>query len=143
SIFGKSGLSHINIPILWVAGSEDQLTPVVIEQVYPFTWLPVTEKYFMLTKGAKHLDFNITEIQNVESVDDDSLNQLVSASSPVIKSYIDAFSLAFFQTYLENNSDYLDYLNSSYAVAISEEPYTLGFLSASTAEKLIPALAKD
>ncbi|MDY7006290.1 MAG: alpha/beta hydrolase [Cyanobacteriota bacterium] len=143
SIFGKSGLSHINIPILWVAGSEDQLTPVVIEQVYPFTWLPVTEKYFMLTKGAKHLDFNITEIQNVESVDDDSLNQLVSASSPVIKSYIDAFSLAFFQAYLENNSDYLDYLNSSYAVTISEEPYTLGFLSASTAEKLIPALVKN
>ncbi|WP_293122629.1 alpha/beta hydrolase [Okeania sp. SIO1I7] len=143
SIFGKSGLSHINIPILWVAGSEDQLTPVVIEQVYPFTWLPVTEKYFMLTKGAKHLDFNITEIQNVESVDDDSLNQLVSASSPVIKSYIDAFSLAFFQTYLENNSDYLDYLNSSYAVAISEEPYTLGFLSALTVEKLIPALVKN
>ncbi|NEO56414.1 MAG: alpha/beta hydrolase [Okeania sp. SIO3B5] len=143
SIFGKSGLSHINIPILWVAGSEDQLTPVVIEQVYPFTWLPVTEKYFMLTKGAKHLDFNITEIQNVESVDDNSLNQLVSASSPVIKSYIDAFSLAFFRAYLENNSDYLDYLNSSYAVAISEEPYTLGFLSASTVEKLIPALAKD
>ncbi|NER04734.1 MAG: alpha/beta hydrolase [Okeania sp. SIO3C4] len=143
SIFGKSGLNHINIPILWVAGSEDQLTPVVTEQVYPFTWLPVTEKYFMLTKGAKHLDFNITEIQNVESVDDDSLNQLVSASSPVIKSYIDAFSLAFFQTYLENNSDYLDYLNSSYAVTISEEPYTLGFLSALTVEKLIPALAKD
>ncbi|GGA40629.1 alpha/beta hydrolase [Okeania sp. KiyG1] len=143
SIFGKSGLSHINIPILWVAGSEDQLTPVVIEQVYPFTWLPVTEKYFMLTKGAKHLDFNITEIQNVESVDDDSLNQLVSASSPVIKSYIDAFSLAFFRAYLENNSDYLDYLKSSYAVAISEEPYTLGFLSALTVEKLIPALAKD
>ncbi|NEP81900.1 MAG: hypothetical protein F6K39_29350 [Okeania sp. SIO3B3] len=97
----------------------------------------------MLTKGAKHLDFNITEIQNVESVDDDSLNQLVSASSPVIKSYIDAFSLAFFQTYLENNSDYLDYLNSSYAVTISEEPYTLGFLSALTVEKLIPALVKD
>ncbi|MDJ0553525.1 MAG: alpha/beta hydrolase [Microcoleaceae cyanobacterium MO_207.B10] len=141
SIFGKSGLSHINIPILWVAGSEDQLTPVVIEQVYPFTWLPVTEKYFMLTKGAKHLDFNITEIQNVESVDDDSLNQLVSASSPVIKSYIDAFGLAFFQTYLGNNSDYLNYLRSSYAMAISEEPYTLGFLSASTVEQLIPTLA--
>ena len=143
SIFGKSGLSHINIPILWVAGSEDQLTPVVIEQVYPFTWLPVKEKYFMLTKGAKHLDFNITEIQNIESVDDDSLNKLVSASSPVIKSYIDAFSLAFFQAYIENNSDYLDYLKSSYAVAISQEPYTLGYLSALTVEKLIPALAKD
>lgn len=141
SIFGKSGLSHINIPILWVAGSEDQLTPVVIEQIYPFTWLPVTEKYFMLTKGAKHLDFNITEIQNVESVDDDSLNQLVSVSSPVIQSYIDAFGLAFFQTYLGNDFDYLNYLRSSYAVAISEEPYTLGFLSASTVEQLIPALA--
>ena len=143
SIFGKSGLSHINIPILWVAGSEDQLTPVIIEQVYPFTWLPVTKKYFMLTKGAKHLDFNITEIQNVESVDDDSLNQLVSASSPVIKSYINAFGLAFFQVYLRDNSDYLDYLRSSYALAISEEPYTLGFLSALKAQQLIPALAKE
>lgn len=143
SIFGQSGLSQINIPILWVAGSEDQLTPVVIEQVYPFSWLPVKEKYFILTKGAKHLDFNITAIQDIKSVDDDDLNQLVSESSPVINSYIYAFSLAFFQVYVRNDADYLNYLQSSYALAISEEPYTLGFLSALTAQKLIPILLTD
>ncbi len=143
SIFGRSGLSYINIPILWVAGSEDQLTPVVIEQVYPFTWLPVKEKYFMLTKGAKHLDFNVTAIQDVESVDDNSLNQLVSASSQVIKSYLDAFGLAFFQVYVRNDSDYLNYLRSSYALAISEEPYTLGFLSTLTSEELAQVFARD
>ncbi|MGD1806123.1 alpha/beta hydrolase [Dapis sp. BLCC M126] len=142
SIFGQSGFSDINIPILWVAGSEDQLTPVVIEQVYPFTWLPVKEKYFMLTKGAKHLDFNVTAIQDVESVDDDSLNQLVSASSPVIKSYINALGLAFFQMYVRNDSDYLNYLRSSYALAISEEPYTLGFLSTLTAAELTQVFAR-
>ncbi len=97
TIFGQSGLSHINIPILWVAGSQYQLTLVVIEQVYPLTWLLVKEKYFILTKGAKHLDFNVTAIQDVESVDDDSLNQLVNGSSPVIKSYINALGLAFFR----------------------------------------------
>lgn len=129
SIFGRSGLSQIKIPILWVAGSEDQLTPVAIEQVEPFTWLPVKEKYFMLTKGAKHLDFNIAEIQNVESVDNKSLDELVSASSPVIKSYINAIGLGFFQVYVSNNSEYFNYLSSSYALAISEEPYSLGFLS--------------
>ncbi len=136
SIFGQSGFSNINIPILWVAGSEDKLTPVVTEQVYPFTWLPVKEKYFMLTKGAKHLDFNVTAIQDVESVDDDSLNQLVTASSPVIKSYINALGLAFFQIYVKNDSDYFNYLRSSYALAISEEPYTLGFLSTLTTAEL-------
>ncbi len=141
SIFGRSGLSHINIPILWVAGSEDQLTPVVIEQVYPFTWLPVKDKYFMLTKGAKHLDFNVTAIQDVKSVDDDSLNQLVTASSPVIKSYINALGLAFFQMYVRNDSNYLNYLRSSYALAISEEPYTLGFLSTLTAAELAQIFA--
>ncbi len=141
SIFGRSGLSHINIPILWVAGSEDQLTPVVIEQVYPFTWLPVKDKYFMLTKGAKHLDFNVTAIQDVQSVDDDSLNQLVTASSPVIKSYINALGLAFFQMYVRNDSNYLNYLRSSYALAISEEPYTLGFLSTLTAAELAQIFA--
>ncbi|MGK7922792.1 MAG: alpha/beta hydrolase [Trichodesmium sp.] len=129
SIFGKSGLSQINIPILWVAGSEDQLTPLVVEQVDPFSWLSVKEKYFMLTKGAKHLDFNIAEIQDVESVDDKSLDELVSASSPVIKSYINALGLGFFQVYVRNNSQYLNYLSSSYALAISKEPYTLVFLS--------------
>ncbi|WP_371357213.1 alpha/beta hydrolase family protein [Hydrocoleum sp. CS-953] len=143
SIFGQSGFSNINIPILWVAGSEDQLTPVVREQVYPFTWLPVKEKYFMLTKGAKHLDFNVTAIQDVESVDDDSLNQLVSASSPVIKSYINALGLAFFQMYVRNDSDYFNYLGSSYALAISEEPYTLGFLSTLTVEKLAQLFARN
>ncbi|NES03423.1 MAG: alpha/beta hydrolase [Okeania sp. SIO2F4] len=142
SIFGRSGLTHINIPIFWVAGSEDQLTPVVIEQVYPFTWLPVKEKYFMLTKGAKHLDFNVTAIQDVKSVDDDSLNQLVTASSPVIKSYINAFGLAFFQIYVRNDSNYLNYLRSSYALAISEEPYNLGFLSTLTAAELAQVFAR-
>ncbi|MEB3341888.1 alpha/beta hydrolase [Okeania sp.] len=137
SIFSQLGLSHINIPILWVGGSADQLTPVVIEQINSFTWLPVKEKYFMLTKGAKHLDFNITAIQNVESVNDDSLNQFVSESSPVIKSYINAFGLAFFQFYIRNDSNYFNYLRSSYALAISKEPYTLSFLSALTRAELV------
>jgi predicted dienelactone hydrolase len=54
AIFGQAGMSKIKIPIMLVSGSADPVTPALPEQIKPFTWLNVAEKYLVLMKGGTH-----------------------------------------------------------------------------------------
>jgi predicted dienelactone hydrolase len=54
AIFGQAGISKIDIPIMLVSGSADPVTPALPEQIKPFTWLNVAEKYLVLMKGGTH-----------------------------------------------------------------------------------------
>jgi predicted dienelactone hydrolase len=39
SIFGKRELSEVTLPLTFVGGSEDIITPAILEQIKPFNWL--------------------------------------------------------------------------------------------------------
>jgi predicted dienelactone hydrolase len=54
AIFGRAGMSEIEIPIVLVSGSADPVTPALPEQIKPFTWLNVAEKYLVMMKGGTH-----------------------------------------------------------------------------------------
>ena len=136
SVFGQASLNQVNLPIFWGAGSHDQLTPVMLEQLNSFTWLSSQNKYFSLIKGGQHLNINFEALQEFESLEEEALPELVSENLPMIESYVNAFSLAFFQVYIGNKPNYKPYLSSSYAVTISQEPHTLSFLSSSTSHQL-------
>lgn len=130
-IFGPDSLAKVKIPIFWAAGSGDILTPVVVEQVKSFTALSTDNKYFALTRGANHVDFNPKAIAQFRDLSPESLKQIVNSEINVVQSYMSSFGLAFFQVYLANNPDYKLFLQPSYAIAITEEPYTLSFINKS------------
>ncbi|MEA5500911.1 alpha/beta hydrolase [Limnoraphis robusta] len=142
SVYGEASLSQVNIPIFWGAGSHDQLTPVMLEQLHSFTWLSSANKYFALIKGGQHLNLNFEALKEFESLEEEALPELVSENLPMIESYVNAFSLAFFQVYIAEKPNYQPYLRSSYAVTISQKPHTLSFLSSSTSHQLTNVLTQ-
>ncbi len=142
SIFGQASLSQVNLPIFWGSGSHDQLTPLILEQINSFTWLSSPHKYFALIKGGQHLNLNFETLKQVRALEEEALPELVSRNSLTVESYVNAMSLAFFQVYIGDQPNYQPYLQSSYAMWISQAPQTLSFLSSSTSHQLTEILSQ-
>ncbi|MBE9045218.1 dienelactone hydrolase family protein [Pleurocapsales cyanobacterium LEGE 10410] len=115
SIFGQSGLSQINVPVTLVAGSEDFITPALIEQIIPFTWLENADKYLLLIeKGHTYNDSENLEVYTNQSL-------------PRYQQYFQAMSLAFMQSYLVNDR-YQKFLSSSYVKSIAHQSLKLNLV---------------
>ena len=54
SVFGRQGLSQIDVPVMIVSGSADPITPALSEQIVPFTWLKNIKKYLVLLTEGTH-----------------------------------------------------------------------------------------
>ncbi|NJM95701.1 MAG: alpha/beta fold hydrolase [Acaryochloridaceae cyanobacterium CSU_5_19] len=52
SIFGPSQLKTLKLPILLLASGADTITPTLLEQLRPFTWLNSPHKYLALIEKA-------------------------------------------------------------------------------------------
>lgn len=127
SIFGKTRLSQIDLPVLMTASSHDILTPVLTEQFYPFTWLTTPDKYLALLNGTTHFS-SIAPPRFDLHQDTDSPH----SSDVTTRRYIAALSTAFFQTYVANRPSYRSYLSATYASAMSEDPFQLSLVQALT-----------
>ncbi|MGG6265530.1 alpha/beta hydrolase family protein [Leptolyngbya sp. AN03gr2] len=114
SIFGQTSLSQIKIPTMIVASSNDTVAPALPEQIRPFTWLTTSNKYLLLINNGTHFS-TITESANSTI----PVPTQASGDHPdLARSYMNAFSVAFFQTYVANQPMYRAYLTSAYANAI-------------------------
>ena len=125
SLFGKAGMGQVKLPVLWGSGSEDKLTPIVLEQANSFTWLTTTDKYLVLTEGADHVNINLGALRKNTFT---SLEDLIQPDPEVVVGYANAFGLAFFQTHIADRPEYSSYLQASYAQAISERPFNLSLV---------------
>ena len=54
SIFGKAGLSEIQIPVMLVGSSDDTVAPALFEQILPFSWFANSQKYLVMLVGGTH-----------------------------------------------------------------------------------------
>ena len=143
SLFGKAGISQIKLPVLWGSGSEDKITPIVLEQANSFTWLPTTNKYLVLTEGADHININLGAVNKNAFT---SLEELIKPDPEVVVGYANAFGLAFFQSHVADRPEYHSYLQASYAQAISERPFNLSlvrFLPETQLNKVSKQARKD
>lgn len=140
TIFGPEGMGKIAIPTMLVAGSHDQLVPAMPEQVYPFSWLNVPQKYLALIVPGTHY-----------SADEDAATArlpsfLRGSSSPpsptIARGYLQALSVAFFGAHLDNRSDYLPYLQPAYAKAITHADLQLSLVQSLSPTQLQQAEQK-
>ncbi|MGD1920902.1 MAG: alpha/beta hydrolase [Pleurocapsa sp.] len=122
-IFGKSGMSFVNVPTMFISGTNDLIMPPLAEQIEPFSWLNNNiDKYLVLVKPGTHFSF-LREGLGVFPVPD-----TVVGISPTQAYHISkALTTAFFQTYLNQQKITQEYLqgkslnllhNSSFQLSI-------------------------
>ncbi|MEA5514294.1 alpha/beta hydrolase [Nodularia sp. UHCC 0506] len=140
SIFGESEVSQIQVPVMLVASSQDIATPIISEQVRPFTWLATPNKYLVLIENATHFSAIAEPISgnNVLPIPP----ALVGPDSAPVYAYLKTLNVAFWQTHLLNRPEYSPYLQPSYAQYLSQSPLNLSLLNSFSTDKLNQALKK-
>jgi predicted dienelactone hydrolase len=111
SIFGKTGLSNIQIPTMLVSGSHDNVAPFITEQLCPYTQLTTPEKHFVLIENGTHFYTNKTN--NL------SLLTPTNPDPSIARRYLKTLSLAFAKTYIARQPEYKPYLETPYLQSIS------------------------
>lgn len=134
SLFGKASLSQIAIPTFILAGNADTVAPAVPEQIEPFTWLTTPNKYLALVDQGTHFSVLGTVAQGSTTLP--LPTEVIGPEPAIARRYVNAFSLAFFKTYLAEETRYRRFLTPSYARSISEAPLRLSLIRQLTSEQL-------
>ena len=132
SLFGPEGISKIEIPTLILAGSEDLITPVVQEQIHPFVWLKTSPKYLALLVPGTHFSTSQESAEGSKFIP----KVLLGENADIGRGYLQGLSVAFFEVYLRQRSEYQPYLSSSYAQTISEDALSLSLIQSLTPTEL-------
>jgi predicted dienelactone hydrolase len=125
-IFGREGLSQLQIPVMILANSNDVLTPMLAEQIGPFTRLETANKYLAVMERGTHFSFIGGEGVSTFPIP----TELVGPRPELAYPYLTALSTAFFKTYIAGDLDYQSYLSESYVKSISQASFNLYLLKA-------------
>jgi predicted dienelactone hydrolase len=129
AIFGKRGISQIEVPTLIGAGSNDPATPAASEQLRTFVWLTAPEKYLILIEGQAHVNFTQLDANTQALIK--SLPNVTLPQQSLIDRYADSLLLAFAEVYGAKNEKYRPFLTASFAQYISRDPHPVFFAEAS------------
>lgn len=117
AVFGQDGISQIQIPTMIVTGNGDTVAPALLEQIKPFTWLKNPNRYLVMMDGGTHFSvLSVNPGAGIVALPED----VVGPSPAIARRYVNALSLAFFKTYIANESAYRPYLSASYSNLLSE-----------------------
>ncbi|MGB3614111.1 MAG: transporter substrate-binding domain-containing protein, partial [Elainellaceae cyanobacterium] len=149
-LYGPEGIAQVDIPLLMISGSNDILSPVVTEQIYPFMWTQASPKYLALLRVGTHFTSKPGRIAA-----DGIFKALAGEHRDVGARYAKTLITAFLQTYLnagtneaaneatEHSSGDSPYLTAAFGRAISaEEPLKLDIIQTLTAEQLRDAYGR-
>lgn len=154
AVMGQRSLSQITVPTVLVAGSADTVAPALFEQIQPFTWLTMPDKYLVQLIPGTH--FSV--IGNGE----DGTTRPPGAGTPgtgnggsgagegglpippevigpnpeLAQRYMKAIALAFFQTHIAKRETFRPYLTAAYARSISGGEIQLDLVRTLTASQL-------
>jgi len=138
SLFGPEEIGKIEIPTLIVGGSNDIVTPVMIEQVHPFIWLKTPHKYLSLMIPGTHFSTTVQTNTQEEGLPEFLIGNNGDLGTP----YFQGLAVAFFEVYLKENTNYLPYLSSSYNESISQNRLQIKMIHSLTSNQLEKAYQK-
>jgi predicted dienelactone hydrolase len=122
----QTAIGQIQIPTMIVAAGNDIVTPILTDQVQPFTWLTTPDRYLTLVENATHLS-PLTE--DTFTFGDFQLPPgLVGPEPKLMRQYLQVLSTAFFQTYSANQPTFRPYLSAAYARQLSQDPLPLSLV---------------
>lgn len=136
SLLGKTDLSKINIPVLIISSTADTVAPALLEQILPFTWLQTPDKYLMLLEGGTH--FSVIDAPNTVSQNNqvELPPELIGPNPKLAYLYLKAIGVAFFKTYVAEDSQYRTFLSAGYVNSISQKTFPTMFVRSLTAAQL-------
>ncbi|WP_229415180.1 alpha/beta hydrolase [Moorena bouillonii] len=123
-IFGETGMSQIQVPVMMVSSIRDIFAPPVEQQITPFSWLTTPENYLVVTEAGTHFSYLGGAGEGVLPVPP----ELIGPDPAIARPYLMALSTAFFKTYIAKQPQYASYLSESYVKEISQDPLNLFLL---------------
>jgi predicted dienelactone hydrolase len=136
SLLGKTDLSKIQIPVLIISGTADTVAPSLLEQILPYTWLQTPNKYLMLLEGGTHFSTIDAPDAASRASQVELPSEFVGPNPKLAYSYLKAIGVAFFKTYVADDSQYLPYLSAGYVSSISQKSFPTAFVRSLTAAQL-------
>ncbi len=132
-IFGAQGMGQIQVPTMIVGGTADTVSPLLPEQVFPFSWLTNKNKYFVMVNAGTHFSF-------IDDVDPDQNQQQFSSflgrSPDVAQTYLKSLSLSFVNTHLRGQSQHDAFLTSEFGTQLSQKVLPLSVVQEFSPEVL-------
>lgn len=138
ALFGEAGLGQVSQPLMMVSGTADTVAPAVPEQIRPYTWLQGDDQYLLLLAGATH--FSAVGITPADSQPIPVPPEIIGPQPELAQSYMETFSVAFFQRYLNQDAQFAPLLSASFAQRLGREPITLSLIDALSPEQLNEAI---
>lgn len=133
-VFSQAGLEKVAVPTLVVASSGDFIVPPSEEQLRPFTWLKVPQRYLAVMRNATH--FSVLE---PPAPGDKALPLPANLGGPDIKltqGYMAALSVAFVKHHGAGDPAFEPYLSASYAQRLSQPAVPLSLVKSISADEL-------
>jgi len=121
AIFGRQGISQIEVPLMMISNTQDIFAPPLPEQLNPFLWLTTPNKYLLVMEQGTHFSFLGAQGEGAF----DLPPELIGPDPMLAQTYLSALSTAFFKTYITNQPEYAAYLSDSYVKGINEDPFNL------------------
>lgn len=141
SLMSSADFARIQIPVMLVSSGADTVTPALLEQIRPFTWLQTPEKYLlMLTRGTH---FSSIDVPNPEDAAILLPPDIVGPEPELAHSYLEAMSVAFFKTYVTPQPSYRPYLSAAYARLLSRPVLPLNLVQSLTLGQLASVLPEQ
>jgi predicted dienelactone hydrolase len=121
-VFGPVGLGQVVVPTFVISGKADTVAPSIPEQIQPFMWLQSPERYLAVIDRSSHFSFIGEASSSGGGVQLPLPPELIGPSPESNRRYLNALSLAFFRTHLQQQSRFQPFLTASYARSISRDP---------------------
>ena len=127
SLFGETGLSTIQLPVVLMGGESDMAAPVALEQLVAFKGLTTPERYLYLAENISHSPELTRLVLDVTS-SSSNIVELFDENADVFSSLMVSLIIAHGKLHLLNDESYRPYLTAAYVEAISVEPLKLYLL---------------
>ena len=142
SLYGPNGLARVQGPVFWEATEQDILTPLVIEQLPAFGWLPgvwdggdfltgrLGQRYLVVAEGLPHARLTLDVVNRLT-------NQSVAWDDikPITERYHQMLTTVFFQVYLAQDLTYCAYLRAEGMQYLAQASYPLHWHTSSTSDQ--------
>ncbi|MEL6854117.1 MAG: alpha/beta fold hydrolase [Cyanobacteria bacterium J06607_13] len=124
-IFGQESIAQIEVPVLIMSGSRDTVAPALPEQVRPFTWLTMADRYLLVMEGGTHFStIGLTGTETIQLPSD-----VLGPVSDVSRRYTQVMSMAFLNTYLRGDLRYQPILTSAFTTRFGRPEMPLSIIA--------------
>jgi predicted dienelactone hydrolase len=123
SLFSKTEMSKVNLPVMWQAAAEDIITPLPSEQVSAYNKLVVADKFLSVSTGLPHAWVLLPLMQGLTGREISK-----EEAAAIARNYQNLLALSFFKLYVDGDETYRAYLQPAYIKTLSKNPYTLSLV---------------